>query len=352
MPSGKIVVIGNSCVDEYRYSSTDDVTWGNKIEATEEVKDGPFFGGAACNIVAALAALGCEGLYPLTAVGDDEDGKSILKYFEKKLGVSTEHIQVQKGGSSAFSIVIVHKETSLRNIVVLARAPLKPISEKALQGCGADGWVVLASLGGLAQKAFDCIAKENTNLLTILGQKEIEAINGGTLNLPATLRDRRHATLILNRQEFDSLSEKYETLSSAFIEIIVTDGPDDIMTNCDADGNRIEYSAQQETFHLDQWHRIPAAKTLGAGIKDTSGAGDLFCAGYLYARKLGLKRPEAIQFASVVSVYGISEFGAHNGVRKMTKVKSEKDALRYIQAQYPSMEEITGAATQDSTLSL
>ena len=320
-----IIVIGNSCIDEYRFSKTTVVEWGNKIEAVKPVRGGPFFGGAACNITAALTAMGCERIRPLTAVGDDDDGNRIRSYFEDDLGVPMDHIKLSENKVSAKSIVLVYQnsqensiEDGSRIIVVLGRSPLQEIDKAAIEEFSAD-WVVLSSLGdvALAREAYEYVAnKEDLSLLSILGKFEIEKIKNGELTLPEGLKQKKYANsiLVLNKEEFRSLIDQYKMLYKAFKEIIITDGPNKILTNCDSYGESIDYG----TFRPNAWCWIPAAK---ADVVDTTGAGDLFCAGYLNARRLGVAKPDAVKFASVVSSFGISKFGAHAGVREIQKIK-------------------------------
>jgi sugar/nucleoside kinase (ribokinase family) len=256
-------------------------------------------------------------------VGGDNAGRNILRYFEDNLGICMKHVKINAESVSAYSIVIVRKDSQEKNgaageriIIILGRAPLDRIDTKSIEQYDAD-WVVLSSLGKLAMEAYDYIAKKtNLSLLSILGKNEIEEIKKGRLKLPAELKTRpnTNSILVLNKEEFESLQDQYDMLSSAYHEIVVTDGPGDIVTNCDQSGKPLDCDA----LYPGDWLRIPAAE---ADVVDTSGAGDLFCAGYLNARRLNVERPDAVKFASIVSSFGISQYGAHTGVSMIQKIK-------------------------------
>ncbi len=261
------------------------------------------FGGDALNEATVLSRLGKKaGL--ITRVGDDEAGASILRQV-RSLGISDAGVTVIPGLRTAVNIVLVDDagerffltdpESSLRT---LCAADILPHLENAGQICCLASMFVSESLPVPDAAELFRLLKESgrTVCMDVTKRKHGETLKDLHALLPNI------DILFANAEEAALLTGTADPAESA--RLLTEAGVQGAVVKTGKDGCIVRAG---ETML-----RVPAYPD--ARCVDTTGAGDTFAAGFLYARSEGLPLSACACFANAAASTAVEHTGAVDGV--------------------------------------
>ncbi|NOQ68417.1 hypothetical protein GQ568_03170 [Patescibacteria group bacterium] len=292
--------------------------YGAKIKSEEVFFN---FGGGACNTAATFSKLGLNAALNCR-VGNDDDGKSIIKNL-KKLGIGADLIQIDEDKKTGFSLVVVNKNGGDRVIFVYKGASdLLEVKEKDISR---TKWIYLTSLAGNWEEDLDEINKIVENgKIKLAWNPGAAQITAGKNKLKNTLKNTE--ILIINKDEAIELIQSDENLKLDFNEInsveilarniknwgpkivVITDGPEGAYVY---DGENILFSSATSQDRVD-----------------TTGAGDSFgsalVGGYILTGDLEV----ALKYGIINSGNVVGEFGAQNGILSKEEIEKRLDSVK------------------------
>lgn len=292
--------------------------YGAKIKSEEVYFN---FGGGACNTAATFSKLGISAAVNCR-IGNDDDGKSMIKNLEK-LGVNTGLIQVDEERKTGFSLVVVNKKEGDRVIFVYKGASdFLDVKEEEIKD---TEWIYLTSLAGNWKEDLEEINK------TVNGGKIRLAWNPGAAQISAGKKKlekffKNTEILIINKDEAIELATSDESLRLDFNEInnvevlakkiknwgakivVITDGSNGAYAY---DGKAVLYS--------------PA--TLNKKI-DSTGAGDSFGSAFVGGYILASDIEKALKCGIINSGSVVSEYGAQNGILERGEIEKRLDEVK------------------------
>ncbi len=277
-----IDVVGDACVD--LVLPVPHVPEPDEKVHTREAAVSP--GGVALNVAVALARLGSEVALH-ARIGEDAFGSMVLAALESE-SVDTAGVAVDTSISTYFTVSLITDDSPEKRMVVAATPGLYP-QETTL---GPSGW------GHTVPFDMDAAAE-------VTDQWRSQGVPFSIDLEPACLPDdptdiatvtRGADTLIANARTRDLLAGSAEDALAVLTgplggrQAVVTQGPDGILFN--ADGRLGSIPA----------HPVEAV--------DTTGAGDSFAAGYIWARTSGSGVIEALQTATITGALACRSLGA------------------------------------------
>jgi len=270
---------------------------GSKLE----IKDVVFAsGGGGTNTAVTFARQGLKTAC-IGAIGNDLNGKDVIAEMSRE-GVNTEYFQINKEGSTAYSVILVH-ESGERTILSYKGEGQNFDVQKIPFNKFKTDWLFLDSLGGhydLLETAVNWAVKNNIKLATDPGGKELEH---GLERLKPLLK--YFSIVKMNQEEAAKLTgisyEKEKEIFKLMDKIIdgvflMSKGPDGVVAS---DGENI-YKAD-----------VPDSP-----VVERTGAGDAFSSGFVteYIRSGNLSK--AIQFATANASSVVAQYGAKAGILK------------------------------------
>lgn len=284
------------------------------VEAEEEHP-----GGSAANTIYGLARLGV-GCGFAGAVGDDEAGKRLVSDLAG-VGVDTQPIVTRPGARTGAVLGIVDRQGQ-RALYVL------PGANGLLDRQDIDlGYINSARL--LHTSAFvheaqfqlqkELAARMSTSVALSFAPGALYATRGLESIRPLVARSR---ILFLNSQELKSLAgDDFAVAARRLLglgchTVVVTLG-----RGIEGEGKRLaSYVLSQKEEH---W----VEAVVGPGqVKDTTGAGDAFAAGFIFGHLRGKGVVECTRLGEIMASFAISQMGARPGLPSR-----EKLAARYRQ---------------------
>lgn len=249
------------------------------------------FGGRTTTPLVAMARLGLRTRY-LGGVADDEEGMATLENLRSE-GVETSAVRVRAGGLTQRAFILV--EPDGRRTVVWGRSegmPLEPEEvEPALVTSGrilfTDGQdprtaAVAASLAGAAGRP-------------VLA--DLEDIRPGLEDLLPRI------DWLIASEAFPALATGRADLAESMPRLEERTGGGLIVVTRGAQGCAALMSGRVRSF--------PA---YAVEVRDTTGAGDLFHAGFAAAALRGLPLPEALDFANATAAMGCRALGGRGSL--------------------------------------
>ncbi|OGF20456.1 hypothetical protein A2316_03550 [Candidatus Falkowbacteria bacterium RIFOXYB2_FULL_38_15] len=289
---------------------------GAKI-TSEETNFG--FGGGAANVAVALSRLGISASVAVR-VGDDDNGRQVVNNL-KKNKVNTDFVQVGKKEKTGISFIIAPSATD-DHIAFLERgANNNFLLNKSFEKLNFD-WIYLASVSEknwqvTSDKIIDYLKPQNSFAWN-LGSAQIRA---GLKNLKKYLA--KTDILFLNKDEAIELvmtEEKNGGMSPKWLNevknlfgvlgkycpkmIVITDG-----------GNGAWAWEKENLYHIEAFDQEKI-------IRDTTGAGDSFCASFLAGNIIYNDIDKALKLGAINSAHNVSGIGAQNPL--LTRSEAEK----------------------------
>ncbi len=265
----------------------------------EEYRSSP--GGSAANTIYALGRLGVSTGF-LGVVGDDAHGHTLVNGLDSA-GVDTSHIAVKKGLPSGQVLALVDKH-GRRTLYVLPGANSHlSTGDIDMDYVNQAAYLHLSAFVGEEQLHLqhELVAALAPGVRLSLAPGALYAARGW--NQIAPLVARSHV-LFVNRDEIRQLTGK--GLPAASRRCIGTGCQTVVVTSGGGDDVCTVYQRGQE-------HRVAPAFPVGE-VKDSTGAGDAFAAGFLYGLLRGEGVEECARLGEVLAVLSLRELGARPGL--------------------------------------
>lgn len=280
----------------------------HKYKDTERKRLGKFPGGSAANTIYGLAKLGIQTGF-VGAVGDDEDGKTLLKDFQK-VRVDTSQISIKPKAKTGLATCLSDK-LNFRSIHIIPGAnSLLTMGDIDLDYVNQAEMLHISSF--VDDKQFkillELIPKLNSSVKISFSPGELYAVKGLKALTPILARTY---VLFANEREVEQLTgEDFKTGAEACLKlgchiVIVTLGKGiswkSVMVSSYIRDSQREYVVE------------PANKEIRAD-RDTIGAGDAFAAGFLYGLLKGKDLKECGALGDIVARFSITKTGARQGL--------------------------------------
>ncbi len=278
----------------------------NRIAREEEesvitgFKESP--GGSAANTAVGLARLGIKTGY-IGKVSNDREGKLLLDNFKME-GVDTRGIMVSKEGRSGVVIGFVDVKGERALYVNPSVNDTIEFKEIDLEYARSAKILHLTSFGDKPFKAQKTLVKTLPNIKVSLDPGELYARKGLTTLKPLI---KRSFVVFLNENEIKLLTgENYREGSKT----LVNEGVSIVAAKL---GKRGCYVTDGKETHLIEPYKVK--------VVDTTGAGDAFCAGFLYGLIKNKDLHECGRLGNFVASRCIREAGAREGLPKLSDLE-------------------------------
>jgi ribokinase len=262
-------------------------------------------GGSAANTTVGLARLGCKVGF-IGKVADDREGKMLIEDFRKE-GVDTDGIIHAKNGRSGTVMGFVDKKGERALYVDPGVNDSITFDEINKEYASQTKFLHLTSFVG--EKSFQTQKKlvEATpkNVKLSLDPGELYARKG-----LATLESlvKRALVLMPNRSELELLTQKTDYRKGA--EFLLEKGVRIVAVKL---GNKGCYVTDEKESHLIEAFKVK--------VVDTTGAGDAFCAGFLYGLINDKRLYECGRLGNFVASRCIMRMGARSGLPHLDDLK-------------------------------
>jgi sugar/nucleoside kinase (ribokinase family) len=283
------------------------------------------FGGDALNEAVALSRMGRE-VELISKVGQDEGGSQVLRYLQEN-NVSCDKIYRQKGLTTGMNIVLLDKageryfltnpESSLRK---LGEEDIVPHLEDAAEIVSFASLFVSPQLPIPAMERLAKRIKSRPNRR--LAMDMTKAKNGERL---ADLKNLLPLVdyLFCNREEAALLAGT--TDPDIILSLFLEHGAPCVILKCGKDGCHV--ATPQKRFS------VPAYPV--SSVVDTTGAGDTFAAGFLWALSEGLPLADCARFGSAAASCSVEHLGAVTGISSLEKIKERFVYLQSLEGEQP-----------------
>lgn len=307
----KITVIGNSVVDVLACPVSEEVFRTGSSPA-KDIKLS--FGGDALNEAVILSRFGCE-VDLVSKLGKDEAGARILNFLEDN-GISTGHIVISPGTDTSVNIVLID-ETGERHFLTNPKGSQRKLCVEDIDPYLDDAADIVSFASIFVSSALD------TGAMAELFQKIKE--KPGRI-LAADMTKAKNGEKLEDLKEFlpyvDYLFPNEEEIalltgcSEADVNagLLIEAGVSCAVIKRGREGCLIR--TKEETYHIPAY---PVEKCM-----DTTGAGDCFAAGFLWALSEGFALPDCGRFACAAASCAVESMGATDGI-----VSLEEPLKRY-----------------------
>ena len=284
----------------------------SKLPEIGESKQGHSFiqnqGGKGANQAVACKKLGCEEVYLLAAVGNDENGKSLIKSMEN-YNIKTENIKIKNNTSSGVCMIILDEEKQDNLLIVDAGANFKIepndfvdfLKSNAKKG---DIFITQLEVSLPAVYAGLRTAKQ-LGMYTILNPAPVIEIDKNCLiNVDLIVPNETETKLLsgITIENDQDLKNVYEYFSSLGVkEVLITLG-----------SKGSAYITEREFIKCN-------AKKVKA--VDTTSAGDTFIGAFAISKMNGKSIKESLEFASLCSSITVSRKGAAISIPTEEEIK-------------------------------
>jgi len=235
------------------------------------------------------------------AIGDDTLGKKIVKEF-KNVGVSTKHIEVDKGRDTTLAFILLNSETGSRTVFTYRENTLvldKKINEK-YDVILMDGQEYEASLH---------VLKKNPNAISI--------IDAGRVN--------ERVIDLCKKVTYVACSKKF---AEDYTNIKITDEESmnkvlDIMTK---DFKNVIITLEEMGSIYKENGILKIIPSIKVEVKDSTGAGDFFHGAFTYFIANNYPLERAVRLSNITGALSITKVGTRNSVPDLEEVfRKEKE---------------------------
>lgn len=265
------------------------------------------FGGDALNESVALSRMG-QKIQLVSKVGDDEAGARVLDYI-KANGLSTESIKVEEGLATGMNIVLIDKDGE-RNFLTNPQGSLRKLTEEDIEPYLDDAADIVCFASIFVSPPLDIEAMERVFKKIKSKPGRILVADMTKAKRGETLEDLKKILCYVdyifpNADEIGLLTGETDPFKNA--KLLVEAGVGCAVVKCGSKGCIIQ--TKENTLE------IPAYKI--QDVKDTTGAGDCFAAGFLWGLSNGLSLPDCGRFACATASCAVEHVGATTGIKSV-----------------------------------
>lgn len=302
-----IITIGSSLIDifvtsaHFELQTTDQgiklcQMYGEKLEADSfEFHTGGGGGNAAVGFARAGFSVAV-----VTETGKDTTARLIMDDFHAEY-VATNFVVQEKKEQSGGSVILVGKDGGRTVLVHRGASSLLDPQDIPSRSLNDSQWIHLSSIAGrlpTLQEIARASREGKTKLSWNPGQAELELLRTRQI----AITDFTCQVLIMNQQEWESISELHESIKNSVAEIIITNG---------SKGGTLFLKGDQNAHTFTVPH---------TQVTDETGAGDAFAVGYVSGRLTDKSAQESIQWGARNSASVIQHFGAKAGLLSKEKL--------------------------------
>lgn len=268
------------------------------------------FGGDALNEAVILSGFG-KKVQLISKVGNDEAGKRVLSLLQEK-GISTAGVQVQKGLSTGINIVLID-DNGERHFLTNPNSSLRKLELKDIQPLiGESGGIV--SFASMFVSPLLTIPKMKELFSSIKEQGSILAVDMTKAKNGEVIQDIAELLpyidyIFPNEAEISLLTGDKDPYQN--VKILLDMGVKTAVIKCGEKGCII--GNQEGIFS------VPAV----AGVRcvDTTGAGDSFVSGFLWALSEGWEPLSCAKFACAAASFAVESVGAADGIPSLQEIR-------------------------------
>ncbi|MBR1646431.1 MAG: carbohydrate kinase family protein [Selenomonadaceae bacterium] len=312
--SKDISIIGAGVIDVLA-GAVDEKIFSRSSTATDFITSA--FGGDALNEAVALSRLG-KNVQWLSKVGDDDVGRRILNYAEAH-GIDISRVKVQAGLDTAINLVLVDSRGE-RHFLTNPNSSLRKLSAEDILPHVDETAPIVSFASMFVSPLLDIPATEKIFSRIKSGGRILTADttrpkNGESLDDLATLF--RYVDYFLpNESELAALTGSTDVDEN--ISALLACGLKCAVVKRGGKGCVIATKTER--------HEISACPV--EKVIDTTGAGDCFAAGFLFALSEKMSLVECGKFACAVASCSVEAVGAVTGVTSLAKVLARYEKMR------------------------
>lgn len=254
-------------------------------------------GGQVATALVALTRWGLATSY-IGKVGEDELGRYTRQELKRE-GVDTTHLKVAPGATSQFAFIMVDQQTGERTIV-WHRDEKTDLTPQEVSRSAVTAGRVLHLDGHEIDAAIQAARWAREEGIPIV--LDIDAIH------PKTAELIRTADFLIGDQDFPTAFTGNSDREAALREIASL-GPREVAMTLGTEG---AMALSTEGVRYSPGFKVKAV--------DTTGAGDLFHAGFIYGIFQGWGLPERLAFANAVAALKCRQLGGRAGIPTLEEV--------------------------------
>lgn len=269
------------------------------------------FGGDALNEAVALSRLG-KKVQLISKVGNDEAGASVLDYIRKN-GIATDSIAVEDNLVTGMNIVLID-ENGERSFLTNPNGSLRKLAVKDIEPYLENVSDIVSFASVFVSPLMDLPSMERifkqikSKPGRILVADMTKAKNGETLlDIKPLLQYIDY--IMPNEEEIALLTGEKDPYINAWL--LVEAGVKCAVVKCGKRGCIIK--TKEEMYEIDA--------CLAEKVIDTTGAGDCFVAGFLWALSEGKALEECGRYACATASYAVENVGATEGIKDISKIR-------------------------------
>lgn len=265
------------------------------------------FGGDALNESVALSRMGKQ-VELISKVGNDEAGRRVLDYI-KENNICTDKITVEDGLTTGMNIVLVDDKGE-RYFLTNPQSSLRKLSSKDILPYVDDMADIVSFASIFVSPLLDIDAMENIFRRIKSKPGRILAADVTKAKHGERLEDLKKILCYVdyifpNQEEIALLTGETDPYINA--RLLVEAGVSCAVVKCGTKGCIIQTK--------DILYEIPTYPV--EHVVDTTGAGDCFAAGFIYALSEGMSLPECGRLACAVASCTIESVGATDGIKSI-----------------------------------
>ena len=251
-------------------------------------------GGSATNVVCNISKMGAKTNL-IGKIGFDDNGRYILNSL-KELNVNTDSIIISKEGSSGISIIIINKMGE--PVIVEMLGVNEPLLESDIDYKPIDRSKHI-HFSGTTTKTLERISEYVKKQGKSLSFDPGRAISSFGFNRLKNIF-KNSDILFINRKECSSILG---------LDVVHFEKAFDLLTKKLPDKTIVIKGGKMDTMVYDKGKKF-SASTIPVKIVDTIGAGDAFCAGWIYSFIKGNDSEESARFANACGALKVIKEGA------------------------------------------
>lgn len=313
----KITVIGNAIVDVIA-APIDKNIFEQESSSADTIKSS--FGGDALNESVILSRFG-KNVELITKLGKDDSGERVLDFLSKN-HIDSSKVVIDADVETSINIVLVDRMGE-RYFITNPKSSQRSLGKRDILCCIASSGQIVSLASMFISPLLDVAAMEDIFFSVKQYPGKILSVDMVRNKDGIQLRDLERVLpyidfIMPNSEEIASLTGSSDLYKNACA--LVDAGCKYAVVKCGKEGCLIK-SRDMECY-------IPAYPT--ERCVDTTGAGDCFAAGFLWALSENWSVPDCGCFASATASCAIEEIGATEGVRSLDEVLARFQVVKTI----------------------